>query len=130
MMVLALCKRRGVPINILWHNTVVESFVPENSSHHVTTQALHIRGDHAYFLADKYAKGWITRREEVEKALQAWPSEALQTVPRPPKTSLVDWKPLPAEIEDMQGEYYTTGDQEMNSARAELHRKGIVPKVV
>ena len=47
MMVLELCRRRGVPVNILWHNAVVESFFPESFSHHVSTQALHIRGDHA-----------------------------------------------------------------------------------
>ncbi len=52
-----------------------------------------------------------------------------KTGPRPPKTSLLDWQPLPAEIDDIQREFYTTGDQEMNMARAVLHRKGIVPKV-
>ncbi len=42
---------------------------------------------------------------------------------------MLDWQPLPAEIEDIQGEFYATGEQEMGMARAELHRKGIVPKV-
>ena len=89
-MVLELCKQRGVPVNILWRDNVVESFAPEGFSYHMTTQALQIRGDHAYFLEDKHTKAWITRREDVDRALQAWPSEALQTLSKPPKTSMPD----------------------------------------
>ena len=129
-MVLELCRRQRVPIRILWNNAVAESFTPEQRCHKVEEQALHIRGDHAYFLADRYAKGWITRRDDAENALKEHPSEALQTLPKAPETSVDDWQPLPAQLsDDIEGHFYTVGEQETHSARAELHRMGIVPRV-
>ena len=44
-MVLELCKQRGVPVNILWRNNVVESFAPERFSYHVSTQALQCKSE-------------------------------------------------------------------------------------
>ena len=128
-MVLELCRQQGVAINILWNNTVVESFFPETRRHQrLTTQALHIRGDHAYFLEDRYARGWITRQEDMP--IQARASDTMQTLAKPPQTSIADWLPLPPlPDDDLQGDFYAVGEQEMHEARTELHKAGIVPAV-
>ncbi len=56
-MVLELCRLHEIPVHILWHDHVVESFTPASLDHDLARQALHIRGGHAYFYKDPHPKG-------------------------------------------------------------------------
>ncbi|MCP3876929.1 MAG: HNH endonuclease, partial [Sulfitobacter sp.] len=127
-MVLALCKRHNIPVNILWHNGVVESFTPtDRGRHDLTSQAMHIRGDHAFFYADAQTKRWITRHDSSSPA--ARPSEIMQIAPRQAESSMSDWKPLPEEVHaGLEGEFWAP-QPVMHQVRADLLQLGICPKV-
>ncbi len=81
-MVLELCKLHEIPVHVLWHDHVVESFTPA-CHNDVSRQALHIRGDHAYFYKDAHTKGWIARQAQVVPAARA--TETMKIAPRRPR---------------------------------------------
>ena len=60
-MVLELCRRHGIPVYVLWRNSLVESYVPHAPHKHLTHHVLHIHGDHAYFLADPRTKQHVAQ---------------------------------------------------------------------
>ncbi len=126
-MVLELCRLHEIPVHILWHDHVVESFTPAVVSGNVTRQALHIRGDHAYFYKDPHTKGWITRHSKA--APKAMALETMKLARRAPETDLSGWLPLPPDREVLAGHFYLVGEAEMLRYRTELHQQRICPKV-
>ena len=85
-MVLELCRLHEIPVHILWHDHVVESFTPAVTNGDVMRQALHIRGDHAYFYKDPHTKGWITRHSHAAPKARA--TETMQLTRRAPETDI------------------------------------------
>ena len=126
-MVMQLCRRHEIPVQVLWHNSVVESYTPSTRNHNNSNQALHIAGNHAFFYADPHTKAWVARRSLETPG--ARPSEAMQLAHRPPETTLCDWEPLPEVIEGLEGHFYLVGESAMLKARVEFHKLRICPKV-
>jgi hypothetical protein len=55
-MLAEICRRRHLPLNILWGNHVVERVAFDTCSKGVSRLACHIRDDHAYFYGDSVAR--------------------------------------------------------------------------
>jgi hypothetical protein len=91
-MVVELCRRAGIAVYVLWNDTVVESYTPARRNEHLTTQALHIRGDHAYFYADAKTKQWIARQAKSMPASRV--EETMQIAPTPADTEMSEWTEL------------------------------------
>ena len=106
---------------------MVESFTSTNIPANVTSQALHIGGNHAYVYGDPHTKQWITRHHSQTPGPR--PAPTMQTVPKAAKTSLEDWAPHEQVTRDLSGHYYVAGEEAMLRVRAEYHRLAICPKV-
>ena len=104
-----LCRHAGVPVKVLWHSAVAESFTCTDIPANVTRQALHICGDHAYVYGDPHTKQWITRHHAQTPGPR--PAQTMQIAPKAAKTSFEDWAPLEQVTRDLSGHFYADGER-------------------
>lgn len=122
-----VCKQRGLPLHILWHNHVIERVHHDNQNHKVSRLAVHIRGDHAYFYKDPYAKRVIAR--DLPLSIPQRTPEAKLRVRKRGEGTFEDWDPLTTVEPGMEGHYYVVGDCQMLEVRKKMHELGLCPKV-
>jgi hypothetical protein len=131
-MVLELCKKKQIPLYIVWSSCVVSSFVPAKVDQDLTPLSLCIRGNHAFFYGDTKTKELIAKMEQKLPKLHC-PTEVAVDGRREAKTPAADeWQDLKWDGESPLIEHdthYKTAPDIMPRIRIALHKKGICPKV-
>jgi hypothetical protein len=126
-MLAEICRRRRIPLNILWGNHVVERVAFETCGNGTSRLACHIRGDHAYFYGDSVARRDIAKLPV--SIPRATPPATLKVRSAGSEGSIEDWTLLGEYEPGLEGHFYVVGSAAMLEARKRMHELRICPRV-
>jgi hypothetical protein len=127
-MLAEICRRRHIPLNILWGNHVVERVAFDACGNGTSRLACHIRGDHAYFYGDPMVRRDIAKLP-VSIPQAAQPATLKVRARAGDEGSIEDWTPLDAFEPGLEGHFYVVGGAAMLEARKRMHELRICPRV-
>ena len=137
-MIAHVCRKRQVPLHVVWHGCLIQSFKPAAYDRHVHTVALCVAGNHAYFYGDAKTKELVSRMEVKAPGIRSPVAVAVEGAPHhiqkvPPAS---EWQELPLspwqEGEALALEpntHYWALAEDMDRVRLALHKQQNCPRV-